>query len=523
MTSKISTLIDNFSANDLSTLWAASFGTVNWSTGQVAIKCDTSHDSALATNGPYDLTSSSLYMRFVPYVATDAQFSVQLMEPSNNENKLHFGYNGSNFVFYKTVSGTQTELGTVAYNSTTMAWWRVREASGTSYIDTAPDSSGSPGTWTNQFSTPDTTFNFPLTSVEIQMLGGDYGSDPAGYAYIYAVNSSVYKPVTSGLVYMGGYNQGGTNTYATDWAVAQGLPNADGGFQSLYQWGNGWTGTNSVESVQVATADQMAGYPGPCCLNVAMCESDSETSLANSLSGSSLTSGCQAAHAATAVACLASNVQYIRMAWEFNGGQNYNWMPPFSSYTAAEFKLLWQLIYNVYSSAAVNAGKPANWFKFIYCMVQNDSNGNADMANYYPGMPYASYITIDEYDRTGGGYTGWAEALNDQPTVTEMVTYALAQGALGVGMPEWGIRDDAYGPSVIPDPSYINSAFSWAQATAEQGLNVLMWPWGAGYTGSISGIAASTWNFAAWPTMWSALTSDVAAGISAGWIATTYP
>ncbi len=60
------------------------------------------------------------------------------------------------------------------------------------------------------------------------------------------------------------------------------------------------------------------------------------------------------------------------MAWEFNGGSGYNWMPPFSSYTAAEFKQLWQLIYDVYSSAAVAAGKPANWFKFIFCMVQND-------------------------------------------------------------------------------------------------------------------------------------------------------
>jgi Putative Ig domain len=333
---------------------------------------------------------------------------------------------------------------------------------------------------------------------------------------------SAAPPPGTGLVYMGGYSQGGGNTVAGQWAVAQGVP-AAGGFQSVYQWGNSWSGTNSVESVQVSEAEAMAGYPGPCCLNVAMCQSDTETSLSGSLSGSSLTSGCQTAHAATANACLASGVQFIRMAWEFNGGSGYNWMPPFSSYTAAEFKLLWQLIYDVYSSAAVAAGKPANWFKFIFCMVQNDSNGAADMTNYYPGMPYASYITIDEYDRTGGGYTGWAEAINDPPTLTQSVTLALAQGAEGVGFPEWGIRNDAYGPSVIPDPAYINSAFSWMQGVTNQGLNVLAWPWGEGYSGSISGISESSWNFAAWPTMWSALTSNVAAGVSAGWIATTNP
>ncbi len=331
--------------------------------------------------------------------------------------------------------------------------------------------------------------------------------------------------LTPGLVYMGGFQSYGANAAATAWAEAQGLPSADGGFQSVYQYANGWS---SIQSLQVSIADAMGGYPGPCCINVAFTQSDSETDLSSTLSGSSLTSGCQAAHAATAVACLANDVQFIRTAWEFNGGYNYNWMPPPANYTAANFKLAWQLIYNVYSAAAVTAGKPANWFQFVYCMVQNDSNGNADMANYYPGMPYASYITIDEYDRSGGGYTGWNEALYDQPTITEMVTFALAQGATGVGFPEWGIRNDAYGPTVIPDPSYITSAMSWAQATAAQGLNVLMWPWGEGYNGGDPGTITNgenSWNFAAFGlgagTMWGNLTSAVATGISEGWIATS--
>lgn len=342
---------------------------------------------------------------------------------------------------------------------------------------------------------------------------------------LYPVTAAIAIPVSAptGLVYLGGYQSGGGNANATAWAKAQGAPTA-GAFQSVYQWGVGWTsGNNSVQSVQVSTAQAMAGYPGPCCLNIAMCQSSSETSLANSLSGSSLTAGCKTAHAATAVACIASGVQFIRMAWEFNGGQNYNWMPPFSSYSAAQFKLLWQLIYNVYSSAAVAAGKPADWFKFIYCMVQNDSNGNANMQNYYPGMPFASYVTIDEYARSGGGFTGWAEAMNDQPTLSESVTFALAQGAEGVGMPEWGIRNDSYGPSVIPDPAYINSGFEWMQATANQGLNVLAWPWGAGFSGSVNGISAGSWNFAAWPTMWSAFQTWAATGVSEGWIATVNP
>jgi hypothetical protein len=324
----------------------------------------------------------------------------------------------------------------------------------------------------------------------------------------------------AGFVYMGGFNSTGGNAMAAQWAEAQGVP-AAGGFQSVYQYANGWA---NIQALQVSIAQGMGGYPGPCCLNVAMCESDAETNLSNSLSGSSLTSGCQAAHAATAVACLENDVQFIRMAWEFNGSYGgYNWMPNWGNYTAAEFVALWRLIYDVYSAAAVNAGKPASWFKFVYCMVQADYNGNADMADFYPGMPFASYITIDEYDRSGGGFTGWAEALNDPPGLAESVTFALAQGALGVGMPEWGIRNDQYGPAVIPDPSYIDSAFAWMKTVTAQGLNVLAWPWGAGYSGNIDDIAqgATSWNFAAWPTMWSALTSNVATGIAEGWIATS--
>ncbi len=117
------------------------------------------------------------------------------------------------------------------------------------------------------------------------------------------------------------------------------------------------------------------------------------------------------------------------------------------------------------------------------------------MTNYYPGMPYASYITIYEHDRTGGGYTGWAEAINDPPTLTQSVTLALAQGAEGVGFPEWGIRNDAYGPSVIPDPAYINSAFSWMQGVTEQGLNVLASSWRRVSPGSISGIVRKLLEF----------------------------
>lgn len=597
----MSTLTDAFATNDLATLWGSSYGTVTWSSGKASVQCDSGYSSALGSTGTYTLTGSYFYAHITPFVSAGASTYVQLT--TDGSNYVTLTYTSGDIEAAIVQGGGYTYIGDVAYNATSMAWWRIRELSGTIYFDTAPDGV----TWTNQFSTAYTmslasmsawlyaggstatgdsaiagvntaggalsaTATLPIiptlsasarhghaagaslsvTPSEVAgrqhaaTAGGSLSVTPTGHAVgaggsgsrtataALAVTPALsgHASVTTpgGLVYMGGYQQAGSNAVAADWAIAQGLPNADGGFQSVYQWGTGWTGTNSVEQVQVGQAEAFAGYPGPCCLSVAMTQSDTETDLSSALSGSSLTSGCSAAHAATAVACLANGVQFIKMAWEFNGGSGYNWMPPWGSYTAAEFKLLWQLIYNVYSSAAVSAGKPANWFKFIYCLVQNDPNGTADLVNFFPGMPYAAYLTIDEYDRSGGGYTGWNEALFDPPTVTQMVTVALAQGCEGVGFPEWGIRNDAYGPTVIPDPAYITSAFAWMKATTEQGLNVLAWPWGAGYTGSISGITdpgggppQDTWNFGTWPTMWSALTSAVATGISQGWVATTNP
>jgi hypothetical protein len=329
-------------------------------------------------------------------------------------------------------------------------------------------------------------------------------------------------PLKSAKVYMGGYNDSSTEAVAVQWAEAQGVP-AAGGFFSVYQWGNGWA---QVQETQVGYAPILGSYPGPRCLNAALTQSQSETDLSSALSGNSLTSAALACHTASATACAQNGVQFIRWAWEFNGGSGYNWMPPFSSYTAAEFVTLWRLTYNAWNAAAVAAGKPNNWFKFIFCMNPADYSGVTNLNNYYPGMPYAAYLTVDEYDRSGGNLTGWNEALNDpNGFLNSFVTLALSAGAEGVGFPEWGIRTDAYAPTVIPDPSYINSGFAWAKATAAQGLNVLMWPWGAGFTGSISTVTGGTqsWNFASWPTMWSALTSNVATGISEGWIATTNP
>lgn len=188
-TPKIATLVNNFSSNNLASQWANSVGTFTWSTGGVAVKCDTSWDSSLISTSVYDLTSSSIYIKAGPYLASGSATDLYLSGATTGNN-LFFGQSGTNLVVYKTISGTQTALFDLTFNATSMAWWRISESGGTVSFATAPDASGSPGTWTTQYSCADSVFTFGLTALSVTFGTGDYNNDPTGTSYLYAVNTA---------------------------------------------------------------------------------------------------------------------------------------------------------------------------------------------------------------------------------------------------------------------------------------------------------------------------------------------
>ena len=184
---KIATLVDNFASNDLSTLWDNTAGTVTWSANQVAIQCDTSYNAWLSSTGDYDLTSSSIYAQFNPYIATDAQTYFQLV-PANStaaQNNIECGYSAGQSYLNYTVNGSVTYAFGVTYDPVNHAWYRVRESAGTIYFDAAPDGA----TWTNLYSVSDATVAFSLTALNVTLRAGDYGADPTGTSYVYNVNS----------------------------------------------------------------------------------------------------------------------------------------------------------------------------------------------------------------------------------------------------------------------------------------------------------------------------------------------
>jgi hypothetical protein len=161
--------------------------------GQYAIQCDTSYSSNIETTAKYDLTSSAIYAKVAPYQAGSAATSFNLAASTGNF--LLYGYSGGNLAVYKDVAGVQTQLFATTYNAVLHAWWRIREASGTTYFDTSYDGL----TWVNQFSYADTSWGFALTSLTVEIQAGDWGSDPTGTSYVYNVNAI---PATSRSQYM---------------------------------------------------------------------------------------------------------------------------------------------------------------------------------------------------------------------------------------------------------------------------------------------------------------------------------
>jgi hypothetical protein len=231
--------------------------------------------------------------------------------------------------------------------------------------------------------------------------------------------------------------------------------------------------------------------------------------------------------------------------WEFDGSQVG---PPFTSYTAAEFITMYQLVWENFSAAGVAAGKPSNWFKFIW----NPNGPTEPHWNYLAGPPYVSVIGPDDYDgrwpyNASGSSSDAVQYLNGYQTFTKggfaasLLSYAKS-GPYDIIFPEWGMTNTdptcaingvnsvgAVGSGTIldfspagDDPAFVQGYFEFCEQAVAQGTNVFLCPWG-GSTGN--GYGQSTYNTGAWsipafPAAGAQLKSSVSAGLASGLVAT---
>ena len=162
MASKVSTLQDRFNLTSLQTsLWnqyTAGSATMSYASGGATCNYPASSTSAtdgdITSNSTYDLTGSriSLKVTAVPSTSTKADATFSFTDNSFN-NILAWLYeangSGTGYLYaQQVVSGTQTNLLSITYNSTTHKYWSIREKGGTIYWETSSDGIN----WTTQYS-----------------------------------------------------------------------------------------------------------------------------------------------------------------------------------------------------------------------------------------------------------------------------------------------------------------------------------------------------------------------------------
>ncbi len=154
-------------------------------------------------------------------------------------------------------------------------------------------------------------------------------------------------------------------------------------------------------------------------------------------SGASLATGATGAYngyfstLANALVADGQGSSIIRIGWEFNGG----WFPWAANGQASAFVGYWQQIVTAMRSV------PGANFRFEWNPTRGDL-GVGDLANYYPGDAYVSYVGLDVYDTEYGTYPGMpAEFQNMETQPYGLNWLALFSALHGKPMvfPEWGL------------------------------------------------------------------------------------
>lgn len=174
----ISTLQDNFNDNvrDASKWgqYASGSATVNENLERVRVVPPAltagSNYAGYYSNSFYDLTGVAAAIQ-VPRVVTTSSNAEQYFSLIRDaSNRLEILESNGTLFFVKRVAGVSTNIATTAYNSTTHAYWRIRESGGTTYWDTSTNGS----TWTNRASQANPIV---VTSLQAEFGAGTYQSE----------------------------------------------------------------------------------------------------------------------------------------------------------------------------------------------------------------------------------------------------------------------------------------------------------------------------------------------------------
>jgi len=171
----ISTLTDNFDDNTVDNAkWDVS-APANTTVTEQNQRIEMAHTSngasaMLTSDATYDLTGDAVYVRLARLSGTTAHYMIlKIMDAGGDGYRIMA--TGTSLVMQRLVSGEVQVGGTLTYNATTHGWWRIREAGGTIYGDTAQSTAADPpagGDWTNRWSEA-TNAGVDVTAVKVRL------------------------------------------------------------------------------------------------------------------------------------------------------------------------------------------------------------------------------------------------------------------------------------------------------------------------------------------------------------------
>jgi hypothetical protein len=162
----ISTLSDDFNDGTIDTAkWTVVQGTAAESGGHLRTLLQTTYTFVVASSS-YDLRNGSVTVEAFPLTSEDGDDTYLGLEGSSPTILIEVWNDTGTVSLWCQIGATTSEI---AYNATSHRWWRMREASGTLYLETSPDRSA----WTVQVSSPTVS----VSAVKPRFAGGSWYTD----------------------------------------------------------------------------------------------------------------------------------------------------------------------------------------------------------------------------------------------------------------------------------------------------------------------------------------------------------
>ena len=184
----MSSLSDSFASDDLPALWYNTDSPVTVSGGAAVIPSSASY-YGLGSTTAYNLAGSYFSAKITPATTGGSATYLDLLSGIQIAEMYYDSSAGTLAADMWQGEGVNTAVGSTAYNATSHAYWRIREASGTLYWDTSPDGS----TWTNRWSHAHT---MDVTALTVTVTVGQ-SSGTGGSTLVADVNPGGTSPVSS--------------------------------------------------------------------------------------------------------------------------------------------------------------------------------------------------------------------------------------------------------------------------------------------------------------------------------------